>query len=289
MRDPARDSPTESVGILDAMVNQPPADPGRLPQRLEPRDAPVAPPPTHALAFAAALSHGGLAERDPWGPPRELPTAAADGRSGARGIWPFGLRAVSETLEVIALALLMFIVVRGIAQNFIVDGGSMEPSFQHADMVVVNKLAYRAFDFSWLPLIEQEAWRPFGTIEQGDVVVFAFPLGPERDFIKRVVALPGQTIEVRDEQVIVDGAVLEEPYLLQAPRYSFGPETVPPGHVFVLGDARNNSYDSHSWGMLHQGLIVGRAELRYWPLGRFGVVGHEEPTLQFGVEVSQSR
>ena len=271
------------------MVNQPPADPSRLPQRLDPRDPPGAPPPARALAFASALSHGGLAERDPWVTPPEPPAAAADQRSGMQRIWPFGLRGVSETLEVIALALLMFIVVRGIAQNFIVDGGSMEPSFQHADMVVVNKLAYRTFDFSWLPLVDEDAWRPFGAIEQGDVVVFAFPLGPERDFIKRVVALPGQTIEVRDEQVIVDGKVLDEPYLLQAPRYSFGPETVPPGHIFVLGDARNNSYDSHSWGMLHQGLIVGRAELRYWPPGRFGIVGHEEPVVLSGVEMSQSR
>ena len=269
------------------MVNQPPADPSRLPRRLDPRDPPGAPPPVRALAFAPALSHGGLAERDPWGAAPE-PRPAPD-RSALQRIWPFGLRGLSETLEVIALALLMFIVVRGIAQNFIVDGGSMEPSFQHADMVVVNKLAYRTFDFSWLPLVEEDAWRPFGTIDQGDVVVFAFPLGPDRDFIKRVVALPGQTVEVRDEQVIVDGVALDEPYLLHAPRYRFGPETVPPGHVFVLGDARNNSYDSHSWGMLHQGLIVGRAELRYWPLGRFGVVGHEEPGMQLGVEVSQSR
>ena len=277
------------MGILDAMVNQPPPDPRRLPERLDSRDPPGASPPARALAFASALSHGGLAERDPWSAPRELPAGTADERSVARRIWPFGLRGVSETLEVIALALLMFIVVRGIAQNFIVDGGSMEPSFQHADLVVVNKLAYRAFDFSWLPLVDEDAWRPFGAIAQGDVVVFAFPLGPERDFIKRVVALPGQTVEVRDEQVIVDGKVLDEPYLLHAPRYSFGPETVPPGHVFVLGDARNNSYDSHSWGMLHQGLIVGRAELRYWPPGRFGIVGHEEPVVLSGVEVSHSQ
>ena len=275
------------MGILDAMVTQPPADPGRLPQDLDPREPTGAPPPVRALAVASASSHAGLAERDPWAAPP--PLAAPDERTTLQRIWPFGMRTLAETLEVVALALLMFIIVRGVAQNFIVDGGSMEPNFQHADMVVVNKLAYRTFDFSWLPLVEEDAWRPFGAIEQGDVVVFAFPLGPDRDFIKRVVALPWQTVEVRGGDVIVNGEVLDEPYLLHAPSYSFGPQTVPPGHVFVLGDARNNSYDSHSWGMLQQGLIIGRAELRYWPLDRFGIVGHEEPVAQSGVEVSHSQ
>ena len=271
------------------MVNQPPADPGGLPERLDPREPAGTRRPVRALSFAHAPSHGGLAERDPWAAPPASPVPAQDERSALQRIWPFGLRGLSETLEVIALALLMFIVVRGVAQNFIVDGGSMEPNFQHADMVVVNKLAYRTFDVSWLPLVEEDAWQPFGAIEQGDVVVFAFPLGQDRDFIKRVVALPGQTVEVREGHVIVDGVALDEPYLLHAPSYAFGPQTVPVAHVFVLGDARNNSYDSHSWGMLHQGLIIGRAELRYWPLDRFGVVGHEEPGVQSGVEVSQSR
>ncbi len=269
------------------MVNQPPADPDRLPRDLDPREPAGPPPPVRALAVASAASHAGLADRDPWAAP---PAAAPpDERTTLQRIWPFGMRTLAETLEVVALALLMFIIVRGVAQNFIVDGGSMEPNFQHADMVVVNKLAYRTFDFSWLPLVEEDTWRPFGAIEQGDVVVFAFPLGPDRDFIKRVVALPGQTVEVRDGDVIVNGEVLDEPYLLHAPSYAFGPQTVPPGHVFVLGDARNNSYDSHSWGMLQQGLIIGRAELRYWPLDRIGIVGHEEPRAQSGVEVSHSQ
>lgn len=271
------------------MANDSPADPGRPSDDLDPGEPNGSPPPARALALASPISHGGLAERDPWAAPPPPALAAGEQRGGVRRVWPFGLHGLSEALEVVALALLMFIVVRGVAQNFIVDGGSMEPNFHHADMVVVNKLAYRTFDFSWLPLVEEDAWRPFGVIEAGDVVVFAFPLGLDRDFIKRVIATPGQTVEVRDGAVFVDGGVLDEPYLLHAPSYSFGPQTVPPGHVFVLGDARNNSYDSHSWGMLDQNLIIGRAELRYWPLGRFGIVGHEEPELAAGVELSQSR
>ena len=245
-------------------------------------------PPLRPLTLVPTVSHGGLADADPWFTQAELAPPVQAG-SALQILWPFGLRGLSEALEVIALALLMFVLVRGLAQNFVVDGGSMEPSFKSADMVIVNKLAYHSFDLSWLPFVDNDEWYPFGQPEQGDVVVFQFPLSPERDFIKRVVALPGQTVEVRNGQVIVDGRVVDEPYLLEAPAYSYGPETVPEGNVFVLGDARNNSYDSHSWGMLEQRFIIGRAEVRYWPLDRAGTVGHERPVGLAPVEVQQSR
>lgn len=233
-------------------------------------------------------SHGGLADIDPWARPRR-PVAQPVGQSPLESVWPWGLQGLAETLEVLALALLMFVLVRGIAQNFVVDGGSMEPSFSSGEMLIVNKLAYSSFDLGWLPLVGSEDWRPFGEPSLGDVVVFRFPADPERDFIKRIIALPGQSVEVRDLQVMVDGVVLEESYLLDPPMYRFGPETVPEGHVFVLGDARNNSYDSHSWGMLDQDLIIGRTELRYWPIDRAGRAGGEEPVIQPAVEVGRPR
>lgn len=222
------------------------------------------------------LSHVGLEDLDPWIPvpvDRERPSAAA-------ALWPWGLRGLADTLEVVALALLMFILVRGIAQNFVVDGASMEPTFSNGQMLIVNKLAYSEFDLGWVPAVGSDDWRPFGVLELGDVIVFEFPHGQDRDFVKRVIGLPGQTVEVTNGQVLVDGVALVEPYLTDLPRYSYGPETVPPDHVFVLGDARNNSYDSHSWGMLNQSFIIGRVDLRYWPVDRAGLVGRETPSTQ---------
>lgn len=223
------------------------------------------------------LSHVGIEEFDPWIPE---PPAVARPPSVAAALWPWGLRGLADTLEVAALALLMFILVRGVAQNFVVDGGSMEPTFSSGQMLIVNKLAYSEWDLGWVPAVGSDDWRPFGELELGDVIVFEFPHGQERDFVKRVIALPGQTVEVTNGQVHIDGVALIEPYLNDLPRYSYGPETVPPNHVFVLGDARNNSYDSHSWGMLNQQLIIGRVELRYWPVDRAGVVGRETPSMQ---------
>ena len=215
-------------------------------------------------------------------------TAAPPGAwaTAARALWPWGLNGVAETLEVVGLALLMFLLVRSGTGNFIVDGRSMFPAFNDGEMLIVNKLAYRTFDVSWLPFTDEEAWSPLGPgdPQTGDVVVFRFRNDPGRDFIKRVIATSGQTVVVRDGTLLVDGRPFEEPYLSEPPFYNFGPEVVGPGEVFVLGDNRNNSYDSHQWGMLDAEFVIGRAELRYWPLSDFGRIGAEEPVpLESGV------
>ena len=216
------------------------------------------------------MSHGGLRDIDPW----DVPDAGEEARASR---WPFDLSAVAEVLEVVALALFMFIAVRAVAQNFIVDGGSMEPNLSDGQLVIVNKLAYRSYDFSWLPGVDNGDWRPFGDPQPGDIVVFRFPQSPDRDFIKRVIAVPGQVVEVLNDAVFVDGVRLDEPYIDEAPGYRFGPVPVPPGQLFVLGDNRNNSYDSHSWGMLDQDLVIGRADVRYWPLSAAGTLSHSSP------------
>jgi len=232
---------------------------------MSPRDPHSAP----LLQPIAIPTHTGLDDVDPW--------AEVSRRSAVRGLWPWGLAQVSETLEVIALAVIMFVAVRAVAQNFVVEGASMLPTFHHGELVIVNRLAYRSFDVSWLPGIDESNWRPFGRPEVGDVVVFKFPRNPDRDFIKRVIALPGQTVEIRNGGVLVDGVALVESYVLDTPTYIYGPEVVPEGQVFVLGDNRNNSYDSHSWGMLERKLIIGRADVRYWPFERIGLVSHVRP------------
>lgn len=228
--------------------------------------------------------HAGLDRDDPWLPP-------APPRS-AGGAWPWGMAQMSETLEVIALAILMFMAVRAVGQNFIVDGSSMAPTFASNELLIVNRLMYLDVDLSWVPGVESESWRPLGEPRQGDVVVFAFPGDETRDFIKRVIAVPGQTVEARDGVVIVDGMPLSEPYLDQSldedDRWngSFGPQVVPEGNLFVMGDNRNNSYDSRSWGMLEQRLLVGRADLRYWPFDRIGLMDHHRPEPAVTAELS---
>lgn len=211
------------------------------------------------------FSHLGLATIDPWAPtPRWY-----------HAIWPWGWGGLIETLDVLVLALVMFMGVRFVAHNYIVDGASMVPTFEDSDFLVVNRLAYRSFDLSWIPGVDTEEWRPFGEPQAGDVIVFHFqPATSDRDFIKRVIAVPGQTVHVTGGFVFVDNVRLDEPYIAQAPNYEMPPTLVLPGTVFVLGDNRNNSYDSHAFGPVDQSTIVGRADFRYWPASRWGRVDH---------------
>ena len=252
---------------------------------LQPAPSEPTPPssdsPPSAPVFVA--THGGLADVDPWSEP--LAPALAERERGFA--WPLGLATVAETLEVVALALLMFMAVRFVAQNFIVDGASMEPSFSHGDLLIVNKLAYRSFDLSWLPWSDNDSWRLFGEPAPGDVVVFRFLQNPNRDFIKRVIAVPGQTVEVSEGVLMIDGEEIDESFISEQPRYDFGPELVPEGKLFVLGDNRNNSFDSHSWGMLDRSEVIGRADLRYWPLSRAGRVAHPHEESASSVELSE--
>ncbi len=192
--------------------------------------------------------------------------------------WPWSLRGLAETLEVLALALLMFITVRAVVQNYVVDGRSMESTFEHGQLVIVNKLAYNSFDLSWLPWVKSDDWRPFGEPKVGEIVVFHSPPNPNRDFIKRIVAVSGQKVAVENSVVYVDGVRLVEPYVDKPAAYRMSEQVVPWGSVFVLGDNRNNSYESHTWGMLDESLIIGRAELRYWPLSSIGRIDHVRQT-----------
>ena len=220
-----------------------------------------------------ALTHGGLATVDPWAPePRTL----------RETLWPWGLAGLAETLEVIALALIMFVAVRSVAHNYRVEGASMAPTFATNQLLIVNRLAYRGLDLSWLPGADGLAIRPFGTPRRGDVVVFIGQARPiARDFVKRVIGVPGDTVEVRDGRVIVNGVAYAEPYINAPPAYTYPPAVVPPGKMFVLGDNRNNSLDSHLIGMVEQSIVIGRVDLRYWPFNVAGLV-----RAQFGTPVA---
>jgi signal peptidase I len=151
----------------------------------------------------------------------------------------------------------IFLGVRLGVQNFRVEGFSMLPTLQSNQYLLVNKLAYMA-------------WEP----QRGDIVVFRLPQDPRRDLIKRIVALPGEEVEVRGGTVFVDGRPLEEPYIRDRPLYFFGKKRVPEDEFFVLGDNRNNSFDSHVWEWLPRAYLIGKAWVSYWPLQTWAVVDH---------------
>lgn len=194
-----------------------------------------------------------------------------------------------EILETLLFTLMIFFLVRSVIQNFMVEGSSMEPTLHTGQYIIVNRIVYLHIDLNvfrrLLPGGEQV--QPnlaylFQMPRRGEIVVFEYPRDTSRDFIKRVIGLPGETIEIRNGQVFINGVPLEEPYLTAAARAQTGslpPTVVPANTVFVLGDNRGNSSDSRSWGPLPLDRIIGRAWVTYWPLEQWGVIPQVLPTL----------
>jgi len=191
----------------------------------------------------------------------EAPSAAATGAGAAI------LAAVRELVQTVLLALLLFLVIRNVVLNFRIDGISMEPNFHNGQYLIVNRFAYCPglhLDLPPLGIKWQKTWC-VNSPRRGDVIVFEYPLDTSRDFIKRVIALPGETVEMRNGKIYIDGKLMPEPFGPNPTNRSFGPLTVPPDTVFVMGDNRNNSSDSRTWGPLPQKDIIGKAVLSYWP------------------------
>jgi len=189
-----------------------------------------------------------------------------------------------EITETLVLALLIFLAVRTVVLNFRVDGLSMEPTLNTGEMLLVNRQVYSHFDLNSvinvLPFVDREGERvvyPFHPPQRGDIVVFDPPIGSvDKPYIKRVIALPGETVAIRDGAVFVNGEQLDESYLgstaTRWPGRSDDHELqVPVEHVFVLGDNRNNSTDSRSFGPVSYDAIIGRAWIAYWPFDLFGI------------------
>jgi signal peptidase I len=167
-------------------------------------------------------------------------------------------RAAWELLHDLSVAVLFcFFLITFVAQAFRVQGTSMEPVLHDGDRIVVNKFIYR-----------------FHPVARGDVVVFWYPRDPSVSFIKRVVALPGDTVETRRGRLFVNGHEVPEPYLEPSRRDSdnYPPTAVAPGHYFVLGDNRRGSNDSRSWGEVPEKYIYGEAICRFWPLSQLGII-----------------
>jgi signal peptidase I len=187
---------------------------------------------------------------------------------------------VREYFESLVIAVILALFIRTfVVQAFKIPTSSMEPNLLVGDHLLVNK-----FVFGPVLAGAERALLPMTDIARGNVIVFKYPEDPERDFIKRVIGLPGEQIEVRHKRVYVNGKLLNEPYAhyLEAPppmpdeaqpgdrqpsgdpRESYGPVTVPPKHYFVMGDNRDNSQDSRYWGFLTRDYVKGRALVIYW-------------------------
>lgn len=179
------------------------------------------------------------------------------------------LREYAET--VLGAVILALLIMTFVARAFTVDGPSMMPTLRHGERLLVDKISYR-----------------FGEPQRGDIIVFRYPADPSQHFIKRLIALPGDVVEVRGGVVYVNGAALEETYTLQKPYGRFGPQRVPEGAYFVMGDNRNNSEDSRDprVGFVPRDHIVGRAFWRYWPPDRMSFF--ERPPALAGLSQTAS-
>lgn len=175
-----------------------------------------------------------------------------------------------EYAEAIGMALLLALFIRTfIVQAFKIPSGSMIPTLQIGDHILVNKLAYGIRVPLWGHYLMD-----FGKVQRGDVIVFIFPEDRSKDFIKRVVAVAGDTVEIRGKKIYINGQQVQDPYahfegddpqnLLPASRDDFGPTKVPENHLFVMGDNRDRSYDSRFWGFVNLDDVRGKAFLIYW-------------------------
>jgi signal peptidase I len=187
------------------------------------------------------------------------------GRTGARteaprSRWADGPKStLRDYAETILVCSLVFVFLRAfVLQQSEIPSGSMEDTVLPGDYILVNRFVFGPTATGW-----ERDLLPVRDIDRGDLVVFMHPDEPERDFIKRVIGLPGETVEVREGQVRIDGRTLDEPYVnpLYRSRQSHAAVQVPHGEYFVLGDHRNNSADSRVWGTVPRDLIKGRAFL----------------------------
>lgn len=161
-----------------------------------------------------------------------------------------------DVLETLVLSVVLFVSINMISARIRVDGASMEPTLVSGEYVIVSRLSYR-----------------LGSPQRGDIIVFHFPRDPKEEYIKRIIGLPGDEVEVRNGSVYVNGQPLTENYLNVKMNY-MGTWRVPEDQLFVLGDNRNNSSDSHDWGMVPMNYVVGKALVVYWPPPAWGLIDH---------------
>ncbi len=177
---------------------------------------------------------------------------------------------IREYAEAIFIAVLLALFIRAfVVQAFKIPSGSMKPTLQIGDHILVNKFVYGVK----IPFTDKELL-PIGHPSRQDIVVFRYPVDPSKDFIKRVIGLPGDTVLIRDKIVFVNGQQLEEPYAVfsdkrtlpatASPRDNMNAITVPENNLFVMGDNRDESYDSRFWKFVDMSQLKGKAFIIYW-------------------------
>ena len=172
--------------------------------------------------------------------------------------------ALRELVETLILTLVTYLLVRTfLFETYRVVGQSMEPTLQQDQRLIVSKLSYRLHE-----------------PQRGDIIVFHDPQDPSRNLIKRIIGLPGEILEIRNGQVFINEQQLNESYLASHNLREQPPTPIPDGYYFVMGDNRNNSSDSRSWGVLSADQIVGKAAFTYWPVRLWGPAPHET----YGIE-----
>jgi len=166
-----------------------------------------------------------------------------------------------ELLQTLLMAVVLYFLIDAVLGRVRVENISMQPSLKPGEFILVNKMEYRLGDF-----------------KRGDVVVFHYPRNPEEDYIKRIIGLPGDKVTIQNGQVLINNTVLQESYIASPPVYQ-GTWEVPEDSIFVLGDNRNQSSDSHSWGFVPKEFVIGKALVIYWPLENLKIL-NETPVVK---------
>lgn len=189
-------------------------------------------------------------------------------RDSRQGLWSESLRLLRDVFLIIVVFILFGVFA---VQPVVVEGTSMLPQLHDGERLLVNKLVYYKFkSITW------------GHLDRGDIVVFWYPSDPEKSYVKRIIGLPGETVEVRNGRVYIDGKELNEPYLDTIHNQNLRDniqKTVDQHYYFVMGDNRDNSSDSRVWGLVPEKYIYGKAFFRYWKPADVGFLEHGEYDL----------
>lgn len=199
-------------------------------------------------------------------------------RESRQGLWIEGLRLGRDIFLIIVVFVLFGVFA---VQPVVVEGTSMVPQLQDGERLLVNKLVYYKFkSVSW------------GHLERGDIVVFWYPSDPDKSYVKRVIGLPGETVEIRGGKVFINGQQLNEPYLEDIHNQSLRDnitKEVEKHYYFVMGDNRDNSSDSRVWGLVPEKYIYGKAFFRYWKPSDAGFLKHGEYDIQNAPKIDDIR